>query len=221
MKRYYRRISDTSDTVEQETLGRKVIHRLTARRRINCEKDLPVIRLVNDRFWNVSNYRTYCLAGKLSRYDEEVAQSVARWAKRVQVQVKLQKLESFDINSIISFLALKCVCDTNRVHKGATLWLLHLFMKRSTAATRNVRLALRSKSRGSQKEYTVSTYCKAVNYSVEMYATDEVNAETDADMMHLTQPSNKSPTEYAEGLWNKALRCNRVYEEYMLKVYFY
>lgn len=35
-------------------------------------------------------------------------------------------------------------------------------------------------------------------------------------MMGFTQPSNKSPTEYAEVLLNKVLRCDRVYE-YVLK----
>lgn len=39
-------------------------------------------------------------------------------------------------------------------------------------------------------------------------------------MMHLTQLSNKSPTEYAEVLLNKFQRCNRGHDEYVLNASF-
>lgn len=35
--------------------------------------------------------------------------------------------------------------------------------------------------------------------------------------MRFTQPLNKSHTKYAEALYNKVVRCDRVYDEYMLK----
>lgn len=37
-------------------------------------------------------------------------------------------------------------------------------------------------------------------------------------MMLLTQPSNKAATKFTEALWNKELRCDQVYEEYLLQV---
>lgn len=48
-------------------------------------------------------------------------------------------------------------------------------------------------------------------------ATDDIIVETDADLMQLTQPSNKVPTEYSGALWNKAFRRDTVYNEYVLK----
>lgn len=86
-------------------------------------------------------------------------------------------------------------------------------MKRPAEAALNAHIALRPKSHKSQKEGIVTSYCKVVNYLVETYETDDVIAEADADMMRFTLPSNKSPAEYAEGLCNKALRCDRVYDE--------
>lgn len=46
---------------------------------------------------------------------------------------------------------------------------------------------------------------------------DDVIAEMDANMMSFTKLSNKWPSEYAEALWKKALRCNRVFDEDVLK----
>lgn len=53
--------------------------------------------------------------------------------------------------------------------------------------------------------------------TLETYATDDVIAETGTDMMRFTQPSKKSPAEDEEALWNKAPRCDRVYDEYVFK----
>lgn len=36
-------------------------------------KELPVIRMINDRSREVLDYRTYRLVAKLSHYDDEVA----------------------------------------------------------------------------------------------------------------------------------------------------
>lgn len=47
--------------------------------------------------------------------------------------------------------------------------------------------------------------------------TDDVITKTDDDMMHFTQSSNMTPTEYAEALQNKALRSNGVYDEELFK----
>lgn len=72
-----------------------------------------------------------------------------------------------------------------------------------------------------QKEGTVTSYCEAVEYLLGTYAMDDVLTETDAGMMGFTQPSSKSPTEYAEALWNKMPRCDKVYDKYEFKGTFY
>lgn len=92
----------------------------------------------------------------------------------------------------------------------------HLYIKRTAATLLDARIALQSKSHKRQKEDMVASYCKAIDYLLETYAINDVIAETDADMMHFKQPSNKLLTEYSEALWNNALRSDRVYDEYVL-----
>lgn len=110
---------------------------------------------------------------------------------------------------------MKLECDTNGLHERGVLWPLHFFMKRPAIATLSARIALRSKSLGRQKNSKVTTYCGAGNYILKTYATGDVVAETVADLMHFTQPWNKSPLENSEALWNKALLRDRVYDEYV------
>lgn len=90
-------------------------------------------------------------------------------------------------------------------------------MKRPAAEALNARTALRSDSHKRQKKGAVAIHWEAVNYLLETYKTDEVIAETDADMVHLVQASNESSTDFANAMWNKALQCHRVYDEYELK----
>lgn len=85
---------------------------------------------------------------------------------------------------------------------------------------RNTCVALESKSRKGQKEGSITSYCKTVSYLLKTYATNNVTAETDANMMQLNQTWNKSPTEYAKALWNQTLRRNREYDGYVLKCIF-
>lgn len=44
------------------------------------------------------------------------------------------------------------------------------------------------------------SYIEAASSLLEMYSLDNTMAETDADMMQFTRPSNKMPTEYDEAL---------------------
>lgn len=46
-------------------------------------------------------------------------------------------------------------------------------------------------------------------------------AETHADMSQFTQLLNKSPTEYVEAFWIKALKYDIVYDEYVLNDIFW
>lgn len=45
---------------------------------------------------------------------------------------------------------------------------------------------------------------------------DDKIAQFYADMTQLTQWLTKLPTEYAQTLWDKELRCDRVYDENLL-----
>lgn len=56
-----------------------------------------------------------------------------------------------------------------------------------------------------------------INYLLETYITDDVIAKLDAEIFRFPQLSNMTLTEYAEALWNKALRCYLLYDEYVLE----
>lgn len=59
MEKYNRRMCDTNATVEPDTSGEKVIHRLSAIAQIrNCKKHLPVIHPVQNGFPEALDYRT-------------------------------------------------------------------------------------------------------------------------------------------------------------------
>lgn len=66
-------------------------------------------------------------------------------------------------------------------------------------------------------EGTITSHWEAVYYLLKTYTTYNVVAGTGADMMLFTQPSNKSPMEYAVALRNETLKGDRVYDEYFLK----
>lgn len=68
-----------------------------------------------------------------------------------------------------------------------------------------------------QEEGTLASYCKADKNLLDTYATEDITAGTDADMIGLTHTANKSRMEYAEAQWNTSLRCDRVYDEYVLR----
>lgn len=125
------------------------------------------------------------------------------------------KLQIFDLSdhiSIIIFLSGSNLgCDANGVHEGAAFWLLYFFMEHLAVAALSACIAIRSKLHKRQEGGLVTSSCEVVNYLLETYSTDDVIAETDAHMMHLTQPSSKCPTEYSEALRNMALLWDRVY----------
>lgn len=126
--------------------------------------------------------------------------------------------DSFDRISVLSFLSvLKLAFDTNGVHERAAVWLILLFMKLPTAVALNTGIVLKSKSHDRHQEGALTSYGEAVNQLLETYATEDVIAEANADMMQLTQPSNKLPAECSESLSNTVLRCERVYDEYLVE----
>lgn len=58
------------------------------------------------------------------------------------------------------------------------------------AAAMNTRTAGKSKSYAPQRKYVVFSYCDAVRSFLDTYATNDVIAEKDVNVMHFTQPSN-------------------------------
>lgn len=69
----------------------------------------------------------------------------------------------------------------------------------------NARITLKSKSHRRQNGDTVTSACEDDTYLLETYETDDIIPETDANVMHLNQQSNTSPTDYVEELQNRVL----------------
>lgn len=86
----------------------------------------------------------------------------------------LGSLDPIYINSFLS--AFKSACDTNGVHGGAALRLLHFFMKRPAAGALNAHIPACSKSHRRQQEGTVTPYCEAVKYILKTNGTDDAFA---------------------------------------------
>lgn len=60
-------------------------------------------------------------------------------------------------------------------------------------------------------------HCEAVNYLLETFTKYNIVSEIDDDIVQLTLVWNKFPMEFAEVLWIRALRRDKVYDEYVLK----
>lgn len=122
-----------------------------------------VLLLVNNCFCDTLAYHNYCFADKSSDYDDHVTESVAKWAKRLQVQVKTHGFDSPDPISITRiFSKFKLTCETNRIHKGRAMWLLLFFMKNLAAAASDSRIALSSKYPNYRKELKLTSYSKVI-----------------------------------------------------------
>lgn len=79
------------------------------------------------------------------------------------------------------------------------MWLFQSSMKKHAAVSLKPGIPAHAKtSRKPQKKETITTWCAVVKYLLELNATDDVIAETDAKMMRLTQALNLTLIEYAE-----------------------
>lgn len=118
---------------------------------------------------------------------------------------------TFHISYLPSF---KLTCDTNRIYGYGAMWFLQVQMKSQAATFVNSWIVLCEKlSRKHQEEGRLITHCEVVNYLLEMYVVDDVMAETDAAIMRLTQPPNKTLIAYAELLLARAFRCKLLYDD--------
>lgn len=118
-------------------------------RKCHSSKDveLKVLQLVKICYHDALKYHIYRHTDKSSMYDDSVANCVENWAEWLQWQKQTNSLQSFDTVPIISFLsAVKIACNTNGIHKGVAIWLLHFFIKDLEAAALIFHKGLSSKS---------------------------------------------------------------------------
>lgn len=91
-----------------------------------------------------------------------------------------------------------------------------LFMKMPAGAALRERKWFTSSCRSCQEGMLIS-FCQVVSYILSTYATDDIIAEVDADIINYKQPKDLHAVDYSQALWTEALRRGRVYEEYRLK----
>lgn len=68
-----------------------------------------------------------------------------------------------------------------------------------------------------QQEGELTSHCHLVSYELATYATKDFIEEAEAVITTFKQPGRISPVRYSEVIWEKALRCGRVYDVSRLK----
>lgn len=63
----------------------------------------------------------------------------------------------------------------------------------------------------------VYIYVQDINHLSETHSTEGTFSEGDTKIVRITQPTNKSPLQYANDLWMETWRCTQVYDKYVLK----
>lgn len=90
-------------------------------------------------------YGSCCLADQSQHYDDDLARHIAKMAKRLEVQLKLQMFDGSNPITILSFLlAFQMACDTNITHAGVSMWLFPSFVKKPACAALSARTCLTS-----------------------------------------------------------------------------
>lgn len=104
--------------------------------------------------------------------------------------------------------------NNDGIDEGAAMWLITLVMKKLAAAVLTAWILLTSThQREDVQEDLFTSYIQVGNHLLEMYATDDMIAETDNDIVLFTQVLGTAPLKFAEALWMKKLRSPRLYHE--------
>lgn len=92
------------------------------------------------------------------------------------------------------------------------MWLLHISVKKRTAATLNSTISMNQKSSCKRKnEGTLTASCEVVTYRFLTYTTDDVISKTNDRMMRFP-PSSNTLVKYAELFWAQVYRRFLVYK---------
>lgn len=141
-------------------------------------------------------------------------------AKRMTAQGESHKLNSFDPVFIIGILDFKLASNTNGVHEGVSMRLLHFYMNKTAFfAVLNERPNTEcmdktySRMTDGKSKYS-TTYPQVGSFYLKKYATNEVNVEIKSDIKPFAQPSYMKSSHYAKELVAETLHRERVYEEY-------
>lgn len=88
------------------------------------DKVVNELRLVGLDFTKVLNFNTKPLEMQSQKYEGRISGKIARWAKRIYVQMRSTNFKLSDAFPIASFFPNRnMACHSNVVHVRATMWL--------------------------------------------------------------------------------------------------
>lgn len=97
---------------------------------------------------------------------------------------------------------LKTASDRKAIHERDAIWLLPPVTKGPVEAALSYPMRA-TEDNGTHKGETMTSYCQAVSYVLQTYATDDVISEAEADVMNDKQPENMCAVRYSETFWEK------------------
>lgn len=92
------------------------------------------------------------------------------------------------------------------------MWLFDHFKTKTAKAALSCRMSTTENSTA-QREGPFTTYCRAVNYLLENYRTEDVIAEAKGGFIIYKQPKHISTIRYSETFREEALRYGGFYKE--------
>lgn len=160
---------------------------------------------------------SYRLDDQFQHYDYDVARHICKMAKQFKVQLKSKIFDGSDLITVLNFLlAFQVACNRMAFMRTRPCGHSTPFMKKPDGAALSAKTFLTSSSWPHQ-ERKLTSYCQAVRYLLNTYATDDITFEADAHIINYRQLQNFNALDYLQSLWKKALRCGPVYDEYQLK----
>lgn len=135
----------------------------------------------------------------------------------MDAQMKSAVFMPSDSISVLFFLQnIKTACKSNGIHETATMCLFPHFMNGPANAVLLHHLSAIVNNE-THKEGTLTTCCQVVTFSLKNFATDDVTADAEADIMSYKRHGNMIAKGYLEKTWEKALRYGRVYDKSGIK----
>ena len=163
---------------------------------------LKVIRPLNDHFAKALSYKTYRLRKKDNSYNDEIAQSLSKTARKLKHVMTVPLFNGEDSIAVLAFLKnYKFACDETGVSEGAALPLMKYFMGGEAKDT-----MLSYVGRGTGFADTepgvdaINSYPEAVQWLLITYARESVLQLAYREVATMTQRHAEAENDYALSL---------------------
>lgn len=176
---------------------------------------LEEIKPLNERFTKALSYRTYRLRKRDERYDDEVAQRLAKTARQLKHVMTVPLFTGEDPIAVLAFLKnFKFACDETGVAEGAALPLMKYFM---AGEARETMLSYVGRGTGFADARPgidiIYSYPEAVNWLLLTYAKESVLQTAYRQVTQMRQGMGETEEQFAFRLRKEALRCGDAFLE--------